>query len=339
MLYGQLYHKRGRVINDGAIRLKSGLFLRCAAPHRTIRSPRGLPACGEVFGDFLYGCSPHTKYCVPFSACMTCPVRGVKVSLSLFAIQCPPYSVFKVQCRTGAAKISAYIYHLSFTVCRCCRFSSASISGGIRSTSRCKLSSSLFSFARSIVSFIFAFFTGLCPCFQLLILRQQVIDCDLVLFQLPGEVLHLGEALFSAWRGLPLFSFRRSGGLMPSRAASMAFRLSGEGNRLFEKPGGGYTSVLSCWRFPPRSKSGYFSHHIGVKIVLPLRQVCPVADNLLCAHRRLSFVSGTKVKCRWGVFSSMCTTADTYIFPSYPANEEICRPFGRTPVSPLGISP
>ena len=51
--------------------------------------------------------------------CMTCPVRGVKISLSLFAIQCPPYSVFKVQCRTKAAKISAYIYHLSFTVCRC----------------------------------------------------------------------------------------------------------------------------------------------------------------------------------------------------------------------------
>ena len=29
------------------------------------------------------------------------------------------------------------------------------------------------------------------------------------------------------------------------------------------------------------------------------------------AHRRLSFVSGTKTKCRWGVFSSMCTIAET----------------------------
>ena len=84
----------------------------------TIRSPRGFPPaakCSEIFIRLF----PHTKYCVPFSACMTCPVRGVKASLSLFAIQCPPYSVFKVQCRTGAAKTSAYIYHLSFTVCRC----------------------------------------------------------------------------------------------------------------------------------------------------------------------------------------------------------------------------
>ena len=84
----------------------------------TIRSPRGFPPaakCSEIFIRLF----PHTKYCVPFSACMTCPVRGVKISLSLFAIQCPPYSVFKVQCRTKAAKISAYIYHLSFTVCRC----------------------------------------------------------------------------------------------------------------------------------------------------------------------------------------------------------------------------
>ena len=73
----------------------------------TIRSPRGFPPaakCSEIFIRLF----PHTKYCVPFSACMTCPVRGVKVSLSLFAIQCPPYSVFKVQCRTEAAKISAY---------------------------------------------------------------------------------------------------------------------------------------------------------------------------------------------------------------------------------------
>ena len=37
------------------------------------------------------------------------------------------------------------------------------------------------------------------------------------------------------------------------------------------------------------------------------------------AHRRLSSVSGTKTKCRWGVFSSMCTTADTILsFPTRP---------------------
>ena len=53
---------------------------------------------------------------------------------------------FKVQHRTGASKISAYFYRLSFTVYRCCRFSFASISGGIWSTN-------LFSFACSILSF------------------------------------------------------------------------------------------------------------------------------------------------------------------------------------------
>ena len=37
------------------------------------------------------------------------------------------------------------------------------------------------------------------------------------------------------------------------------------------------------------------------------------------AHRRLSSVSGTKTKCRWGVVSSMCTTADTiFSFPTRP---------------------
>ena len=113
----------------------------------------GLPPaakCSEIFIRLF----PHTKYCVPFSVCMTCPVRGVKISLSLFAIQCPPYSVFKVQCRTGAAKISAYIYHLSFTVCRCCRFTCASTSGGIRSTKLRRLCNSLSSVARSMRSFI-----------------------------------------------------------------------------------------------------------------------------------------------------------------------------------------
>ncbi len=89
-------------------------FLRYAAPHLQ-SDHRGLPPaakCSEIFIRLF----PHTKYCVPFSACMTCPVRGVKISLSL----CHPVSSifsFQVQCRTKAAKISAYIYHLSFTVC------------------------------------------------------------------------------------------------------------------------------------------------------------------------------------------------------------------------------
>ncbi len=51
----------------------------------------GLPPaakCSEIFIRLF----PHTKYCVPFSACMTCPVRGVKISLSLL-----PSSVLHIQ--------------------------------------------------------------------------------------------------------------------------------------------------------------------------------------------------------------------------------------------------
>ena len=70
-------------------------------------------------------------------------------------------------------------YHLSFTVCRCCRFSSASISGGIRSTSRCKLSNSLFSFARSIVSFIlpFSLAFALASSFSFSANRSLIVTC------------------------------------------------------------------------------------------------------------------------------------------------------------------
>ena len=60
----------------------------------------------------------------------------------------------------------------------------------------------------------------------------------------------------------------------------------------------------------PTLQVGVLLHHTGVKIVLPLRQIgrLPIIS---LAHRRLSFVSGTKTKCRWGVFSSMCTIAET----------------------------
>ena len=34
----------------------------------------------------------------------------------------------------------------------------------------------------------------------------------------------------------------------------------------------------------PTLQVGIFLHHIDVKIILPLRQVCPVADNLLCTQ-------------------------------------------------------
>ena len=149
---------------------------------------------------------------------MTCPVRGVKVSFSLFAIQCPPYSVFKVQCRTGAAKISAYIY-------------------------------------------------------------QEWL-----------------QWLGPVWRGKPPVAgtFPHA----PSRDIS-----------------------------PPYRRENHSATSSGL-LGLPI---------ISLMHRRLSFVSGTKVKCRWGVFSSMCTTADTIFSPPYPANEEIPPPSGKTSVFPLWI--
>ena len=110
---------------------------------------------------------------------------------------------------------------------------------------------------------------------------QQVIDCDLVLFQLPGEILHLREPLFQQGEGF-LFFFPAFSGLMPSSVASMALACR-ERETACLKAGWGYASGLSCWR-SPTLQVGVFLHHIGVKIVLPLRQVCPVADKLLCAQ-------------------------------------------------------
>ncbi len=76
----------------------------------------GLPACGEVFGDF-YTVVPTYKILRAVLCLYNLPVRGVKISLSLFAIQCPPYSVFKVQCHTEAAKnfclyLSPFLYRV-----------------------------------------------------------------------------------------------------------------------------------------------------------------------------------------------------------------------------------
>ncbi len=69
-----------------------------------------------------------------------------------------PYIAFLIQLsRYNAAqrqrKILLIFNHLSF-VCRCCRFTSASTSGGIRSISRSMFCNSLSSFARSMRSFI-----------------------------------------------------------------------------------------------------------------------------------------------------------------------------------------
>ena len=68
-----------------------------------------------------------------------------------------------------------------------------------------------------------------------------------------------------------------------------------------------------------------FLHHIGVKIVLPLRQVCPVADNLLCTQA-VVLCQRNKGQMQVGRFLVHVYHRRHDIFPSYPANEEVRRP-------------
>ncbi len=110
MLYGNYIISVG-VLSMMGYQVEAAFF--CGIPHHIYNQiTEGLPACGEVFGDF-YTVVPTYKILRAVLCLYDLPCPGCKISLSLFAIQCPPYSVFKVQCRTEAAKISAYIYHLS----------------------------------------------------------------------------------------------------------------------------------------------------------------------------------------------------------------------------------
>ncbi|SJP35297.1 Uncharacterised protein [Clostridioides difficile] len=75
----------------------------------------------------------------------------------------------------------------------------------------------------------------------------------------------------------------------------------------------------------PTLQVGIFHHHIGVKIVLPLRQVCPVANNLFSAQA-VVLCQRNKGQMQVGRFLVHVYHRRHDIFPSYPANEEICRP-------------
>ncbi len=75
----------------------------------------------------------------------------------------------------------------------------------------------------------------------------------------------------------------------------------------------------------PTLQVGIFLHHIGVKIVLPLRQVCPVADNLLGAQA-VVLCQRNKDQMQVGRFLVHVYHRRHDIFPPYPANEEISRP-------------
>src|SRR5699024_7542149 len=70
---------------------------------------------------------------------------------------------------------------------------------------------------------------------------------------------------------------------------------------------------------------GVFLYHIGVKIVLPLRQVCPVADNLLCTQAVVP-CQRNKGQMQVGRFLVHVYHRRHDIFPSYPSNKEVRRP-------------
>ena len=145
-------------------------------------------------------------------------------------------------------------------VCRCCRFSSASISGGIRSTSRCKSSSSLFSFARSIVSFILHFSLALALASNCSFSAKRSFIVTLYFLSCPEKFSICGNHFFSRERASSFF-FPALNGVIPSSVASMA---------------------LACLE----RLTACLNSRVGIcfRPVLPLRQVCPVADNLLCTQ-------------------------------------------------------
>ena len=170
--------------------------------------------------------------------------------------------------------------------------------------------SCLFSLALALASSFFIF-------------CQKVVYRDLVFFELPGEVLHLRKPLFQHGEGFLFFL----SGVQRVNAVQRGFNgsgLPGEGNCLFEKPGGDMLPACLAGAFPTL-QVGIFLHHIGVKIVLPLRQVCPVADNLLCTQA-VVLCQRNKGQMQVGRFLVHVYHRRHDIFPSYPANEEVRRP-------------
>lgn len=169
----------------------------------------GLPACGEVFGDF-YTVVPTYKILRAVLCLYDLPCPGCKISLSLL-----PSSVLHIQfSRYNAAQRRRKFLLISITFPLPCAAADVSVPPvypagyGQPAAVNCPVRFSALPVPSYLSSFLFA---GLCPCFQLLILRQQVIDCDLVLFNCPEKFSICGNHFFSMERASS-FSFRRSAG-------------------------------------------------------------------------------------------------------------------------------
>ena len=149
------------------------------------------------------------------------------------------------------------------------------------------------------------------------------MDCNLVFLQLPGEILHLREPLFQQSDG---FRFLLSG-VQRGNAVQRRFngpRLFGEADCLLKKPGGDMLPARPAGTLTPL-QVGVFLHHIGVKIVLPLRQIGPVAYDFFGAQA-VVFRQRHKGQMQVGRFLVHVYHRRNDILPAYPVNEEVCRP-------------
>lgn len=114
---------------------------------------------------------------------------------------------------------------------------------------------------------------------------------------------------------------------MPSSVAFNGSCLFGEIDRLFEQTGGNMLSACLAGTLPTL-QVGIFLHHIGVKIVLPLCQVCLVVDAFLSAQV-VVFRQRDKDQMQVGrFFVHVYHRRHDIFFPYPPARKKLVSPLG-----------
>ena len=93
---------------------------------------------------------------------------------------------------------------------------------------------------------------------------------------------------------------------------------------MVEKPGGDMLPACLAGAFPTL-QVGIFLHHVGVKIVLPLRQIRPVAYDFFGAQA-VVVCQRNESQMQVGCFLVHVYHGRHDIFPAYPPDEEVCRP-------------
>ena len=169
----------------------------------------------------------------------------------------------------------------------------------------------------------FAFLTGFRSFFQFGVLCQQVINRDLILFQLSAEILYLGKPFFQKCQS---FHFLITA-VEYANLIQHFFNLSGffgKIDRLFEKS---CRNVLpACFAGTLATlQIGIFLYHVGIEIVLPLRQIFPVTDNLF-GTQAFILCQRYKGQMKMGCFLVHVDYRRDDIFPAHTVNEEITCP-------------